>query len=293
MQDYGCSLEAIERNYGSVAEYQRVMYEEMEFDCEQGCYVPRKQYEPSEEELAREAKEQRLQNRKVEALCGTPSNWAINLKKELDRLAPAKEDYDSQTNDYYFACRQFSSKRTHLVVDGIKKEYGIILSKEVSPYNLPEGEFGVQIEDRNDSPVAHYSARGLTYEQFKTVFRDLRYLDKNPTMFFGRKGEHNTLILSNSSLGSLRYYDLWHYDLETVKAMDIEAIAINKAVYEANIDKVRLYDGQCIKSFFKRCAHYHYIGQISDDDDNEYCYCDIGSICSYDEMVANKKVVAA
>ena len=293
MRDYGCSLESIERNYGSVAEYNRVMTEEMEYDPELGRYVPIQRHEPSEEELEKEAREQRIYNRKIEALSGTPSEWAISLKKELKEIEPHREDYDPQTNDYYYACRGFSSHRTYAVLKGIKKAYGIILSKDVSPYRLNEGEFGVLIEDRNECPVVFYAARGLDYEQFKAVFRDLRYLDKNPTMFFGRKGEHKTLILSNSSLGSLRYHDLYYYGLDTKEAMNKEALAVNKALYEASIDKVRLYDGGCKRNMFKTCEHYHYIGQISPEDPNEYCYCEIGSTCSYEEMVAKRKKVAA
>lgn len=286
------SLTAIERNYGSVAEYNRIMSEEMEYDPETGTYIPRKYEEPTEEELEREAKEQRINNRKIEALSGTPSAWAISLKKELDELAPKEEDYASNKNDYYYAYRGYSSHRTYEIVKGIKEEYGIDLSKDVSPYRLDKGEFGIEIEDRNQCPVVHYAARNLSYEQFKAIFRDLRFLDKSPTMFFGREGEYRTLILSNSSLGSLRYYDLWHYGLETIEAMDKEAITINRALYEANVDKVRLYDGECNKNMFKRCEHYRYIGQISADDSNEYCYCEIGSTCTYEEMAARKKVVA-
>lgn len=289
MRDYGYSLESIERNYGSVAEYNRVMEEEYEYD-EEGNLVPRKYEEPSEEELKQQAKEQRFYNRKLKVLSGKPSDFAISLKKELDELAPKKEDYSG--NDYYYACRDFSSHCTYEVIKGIKETYGVELSTEVSPYRLPKGEFAVCIEDRNASPVKHFSARGLSYEQFKAVFRDLRYLGENPTMFFGREGEYHTLILSNSSLGSLRYCDLLHYGLETREAMDAEAIAINKAEYDANKAFVTIYDGKCEKGFFHKCKYHHYIGQISADDMTEYSYCEIGHFCSYDESPMVKGGVA-
>lgn len=280
MRDYGYSLESIERNYGSVAEYNRVMEEEYEYD-EEGNLVPRQYEEPSEEELMQQAKEQRIYNRKLEVLSGKPSDFAVALKKEFDDNAPKKEDYSS--NDYYYACRKYSSYRTKTVVKKIKEVYGIDLSSDVSPYRLPKGEFAVCIEDRIECPVKHYAARELTYEQFKAVFRDLRYLGENPTMFFGREGEGKTLILSNSSLGSLRYCDFLHYGLETREAMDAEALAINKAEFEANKAFAVVYDGKCKKDFFHECKFHHYIGQISADDMTEYSYCEIGHFCSYDE----------
>jgi hypothetical protein len=273
-----------ERIYGSVAEYNRVMREEMEYDPELGTYVPRKEEEPSEEELAASAKESRLYNRKLKALDGIPSEFAIRLKKEFEEMAPKKEEYADQ-NAYYYACRDFSSNRTLTVVREFEHEYGAVLSRDISPYNLPEGEFAISIEHHDHGSIYHYSVRNLSYEDFKTLFRDLEYLGESPTMFYGRKGERNTLILSNSSLGDLRYNDLSWQGLEDRKAMDAEAVAINRALYEANRDKARPYDGKCIKSFFKKCEAFHYIGQIDENSDEEYCYCQDGCTCSYEEKM--------
>ena len=282
MYDYE-TLESVERNFGSVAEYNRVMEEEYEWDPEVGTYVKRQYIEPTEEELAKEAKEHRIHERKIEVLSGTPSDFAVKLKKELDAIAPKRESYPSGSNEYYYDCRKYSSESTLRIVDEVNAHYGIDLSRDVSPYRLSEGEFAVSIEYHDYGRIYHYSVRDLTYGQFKAIFRDLKYLGKNPTMFLGREGEYNTLILSNSSLGSLRYYDFVHYGYETYADMDAEALAVNKAEYEAHKDKVRLYDRKCNPSLFKHCAYHHYIGQISEDDTTEYAYCEKGLTCTYDE----------
>lgn len=279
MFDYGMTLEAVERNYGSVAEYNRVMAEEYEYD-EFGNLVPREYEEPTEEELEAEAKEHRLYERKLKVLSGTPSEFAVALKKELDAFAPEKGEYPSNSNDYYYACREYSSKATLRIVDEINAHYGIELGRDVNPYRLPEGEFAISIDYHDFGRIYHYSVRGLSYEQFKAIFRDLHYLGKSPTMFLGRKGETNTLILSNSSLGSLRHADLVHYGFETYADMDAEVLAVNKAEYEAHKDKARLYNRVCTENYFHPCQFHHYIGQIEKDDDKEYVYCDINSNCS-------------
>lgn len=276
-------LEQIESNFGSVPEYNRVMAEEMEFDPYLGCYVERKYEEPSEEELKAQAKEDRIHNRKIEVLGGKPTDFAISLKKELDKTRPNRTDFVENTNDYYCACRKYSSKTTLYIIEQISGQYNVEFSTEVNPYNLPKDEWAIEIEHQDCGYVKHYAIRGLTYHEFKIIFTDLRYLGKNPVMFYGREGEHNTLILSNSSLGSIRYYYMPHYGLESRDDMDAEAIAINKAVYEANIEKARLYDGRCVRGIFNRCENFHYIGQIDKDDSNEYCYCDTNRSCSYEE----------
>lgn len=272
-------LARIEANYGCVAEYNRVMEEEYEYD-EYGRLVPREYEEPSDEELERQARDSRIYERKLQVLSGVPSEFAVNLKKELNKLAPVRED--SNQNDYYYAQREYASTSTLRIIDEVEKYYGLKLSKETSPYRLPEGELAISIENVEFCQIFHYSVRGLSYEQFKALFTDLDYLRTYPTMFYGRKGDGNTLILSNSSLGALRYHDLVYYGFETREGMDEEAFAVNKAEYEAHKDNVRLYDGKCINGIFHVCDHYHYIGQISADDENEYYYCEKGKTCSYE-----------
>ena len=278
MFDYGMTLEAVERNYGSVAEYNRVMAEEYEYD-EFGNLVPRKYEEPTEEELAEEAKKHRIYERKLKVLSGTPSDFAVRLKKEIDELSPKKEDYPSNSNKYYYACREYSRAAGQKIIEEVNAHYSIELSKDVSPYRLPAGKFAISIEHEEYGRIYHYSVRTDSYETFKDIFRDLEYLDERPTMFFGRE-KSDTLILSNSSLGNLRYCDFVNYGLETYEEMDAEVIAFNKAEYEANKGNSRLYNRVCTENYFHPCQFHHYIGQIEKDDDKEYVYCDINSNCS-------------
>ena len=75
-------LSRIERVYGSVAEYNRVRYEE---DADT--------YEPSREEQIKASNDHAVYVAKIKCLDGVPSDFAKSLKSEWDAKAPKDEDF--------------------------------------------------------------------------------------------------------------------------------------------------------------------------------------------------------
>lgn len=215
-------LSRIERNYGCVAEYIRCQSEKEQVYAE-----------PTDEELDVEARKQEVLEKKLRVLSGEPSEWAKQLKERLSTSAPKKESFDD-SNKYVYACHDYSTFSTKTIIEEINKQYPINLSRD-SETLLPLS-FQVSIELHDCGRIYHYKTSNLNYEMFKDVFRDLHYLNERPTVYyknnvpyekFGDTYDGHTLILSNCSLGSLRYFDFKRWGIETEESLSKELAVLN------------------------------------------------------------------
>lgn len=178
-------LARIERNFGCVAEYNRQMEE-------------RNMYEPTETEKKRYYKMIEEADKNIKRLNGEPTEYAKELKVELDR----KLEEIGDDNEHFYERRDLYSK--------MEKEY----MEKICRYHKKDFEYGdfygehtpctfsVKIEYTDFCNIKSLAVTDLNFEEFCNIFRDLEYLDFYPTAMYEDK-----TALSNLSLGRLLYYD--------------------------------------------------------------------------------------
>lgn len=196
-------LSRIERVYGSVAEYNRVMYEEDQIH-----------YELSEEEVKKADNDLAIYNSKIRYLNGTPSEFVIKLRREWEKLMPQEKDFKT-SSEFIHAGYDYSKNKVINCTDAISKYYDVKFSENAASfYNPGVNKFGIKVEYIDFGEYKYKFIGGLDYEMFKNVFRDLHYLDLYPTMILEYE-PGKTEILSNCSLGYLRISDLKRFGFET------------------------------------------------------------------------------
>lgn len=218
-------LSRIESVYGSVAEYNRVMYEEEQI-----------YYERSEEEVKKAENDLAIYNAKIRYLNGTPSEFAIKLSREWERLEPQEKDYNT-SSEYINAGYEYSRDKAINCTEAISKYYDVEYSDNAASFRNPGvNKFGIEIEYIDRGEFKHIFIGGLDYEMFKNVFRDLYYLDLSPTMSLEYE-LGKTDFLSNCSLGNLRISDLRRLGFETIDS-------INKELKTLGFDETKILNEQ-------------------------------------------------
>lgn len=204
-------LSRIESIYGSVAEYNRVMYEE-----------EREAYEPSEEEIERRLKEQELYAKKKKILNGEPSDFAKKLFDEWKKLEPMDEAFPNY-NERVRAGWEYSRKKTLDCMEKIGEYYKIPFSADNNFFRIEPNTFAICIDyvDKFGS-ILRKSVVGLDYDTFKKMFRDLDYLRLRPTMSYQPSDGKESIILTNIDLGTLRIYDLKLLGVETEESIEAD-----------------------------------------------------------------------
>ena len=201
-------LSRIESIYGSVAEYNRVKWEE------------ENTYEPTEEELEEDRISMEVYYAKIEKLNGEPSQFATDLIAEWNAKAPKEEDF-ADTNQYIYAGYDYAHDETLDMVSRTCKHYGLTADEAWNTFYQPEdGKFAISVEYHEHGRILSKNIGNLDLETFKTVFRDLHEMGLYPTMNYRKNGKNN--IVSNSSLGSIRYGYLTRWDVETEQAQNGE-----------------------------------------------------------------------
>ena len=129
-------LDRIERVYGSVAEYNRVMSEEYEYD-EFGNLVPREYTEPSEEEIQENQKILDDYRKFIDFLSGDASACAKKVSLDMSKTEPVKSTY-ANYNDYVYACHDWGYKRRIDIMQAMSTEYDVYFEEDVDIFELPK-----------------------------------------------------------------------------------------------------------------------------------------------------------
>ena len=131
-------LASIERNFGCIAEYNRVMVEEYEYD-ETGRLVPRKEYEPTEEEEFKWCLDIHLYKLKKKLLTGERSEFVLNLRKEWKEKEP--EDHSSYKHSEWY------KEMTLDIINKLCEHYGVKATEEYNDfYRVPYKKFAISVE---------------------------------------------------------------------------------------------------------------------------------------------------
>ncbi len=201
-------LSRIERIYGSVAEYNRVMYEESQ-----------EYYEPTKEEQIKSETDMTVYHEKIKRLDGIPSKFSQDLAKEWKAKEP-KESGSWTMSDVY-AWQDYGRAKKLDICSKLCEHYGVELGGNF--YRIEPNTFAIDVEynDSNSGQIKNQAITGMNYEQFKNVFRDLYFAKCSPTMnYCDAKGENH--ILSNCSLGNLRISDFRRWGLETYESLNTD-----------------------------------------------------------------------
>lgn len=222
-------LSRIEETYGSVAEYNRVMFEE------EGAYR-----EPDYDEKIERDNMMAVYNAKIEYLDGIPSDFIVTLKTEWDEKAPKWNKYPDR-NSYISAGYVYSHDKTLDIIDKVCKEYSVSADDEWATFYRPGvSMFGISVEYYDYGRVYHKHIGNLNYETFKNIFRDLHYAGLAPTMSY-EKVPNKPLIVSNCSLGNLRISYLKSYGIETDDSLNAELESLGfdeEKIIEENIYRI-------------------------------------------------------
>ena len=238
-------LARVEANWGSVAEYNRVMSEEMEYNPLTGRYEWAKPQEPTEEEEYREERDYYIHNAKKSALNGKPSEFAVELNNSWDRKEPQRPDVDLSSREYnkwFYDVRDWAHDKRLDIFSKLCKYYGVECTDNGKDfYRKTEeyvGKFAIEVEYVEHGNILGKYIVCLDYEMFKNLFRDLWFCGCNPTMRYCSSIEHSK-ILSNSSLGGLIMYDLKWLGVETEESINatLKEYGFNEDAVVAEFDK--------------------------------------------------------
>lgn len=196
-------LERIEAAYGSVAEYNRVMSEEYEYD-DYGNLVPREEYEPTEEELQKMHEEHVDFQNMLKYLNGDIDEDSQKLYTEIYSHEPKREDFDDY-NEYVRAGYKFGDDKYYKVVEFVEAKYGVKFDVHNNVYRMGIDKFGIEISWSDCGRVYHPALVNMDYDLFSRIFRDLHYFRMSPTFFYQRLDGKGDLYASNVSLGDIRY----------------------------------------------------------------------------------------
>ena len=132
---YEDELARVERIYGSVAEYNRCMYEEENY------------YEPTEEEIAESERRMAAYHAKIKELSGTES--------EFIRKLVADSEYDVVD-----------------IVARVAEHYGVEVDEKWETfYRVPDGKFGISVEYREHCYIKYKFIGNLDLEKFKEIYK--------------------------------------------------------------------------------------------------------------------------
>ncbi len=207
-------LSSIERVYGSVAEYNRVMSEDDSYS------------ELTLEEEIDLNNELAIYGAKIKLLNGNPSSFIVDLKKLLEKKQPKEIDF-SNKNEYITAGYEFYRYKCIEVMDKISEYYGVKINEEGKTfYNPGENRFGISVSYSSRYSIAeHKFIVDLDYELFKNIFRDLDYIGLSPTMsyeFPKEKKAIKPLIMSNTDLGTIRSHYMVLAGIESNDSINAE-----------------------------------------------------------------------
>ena len=244
-------LARVEANWGSVAEYNRVMSEEMEYNPLTGRYEWIKPQEPTEEEEYKEERDYYIYNAKKSALNGTPSEFAVELNNSWDRKEPHEPDIKSaEYNKWFYDVRDWAHDKTLDIVSKLCEYYGVECSDDsehfYSKTEADVGKFAIEVEYIEFGRILGKFMCGLNYETFKNLFRDLCECGCNPTMRYCSSVNY-AKILCNMTLGGLIMHDLKWLGVETEESINatLEECGFNEAAVVAEFDKRWGRDGLC------------------------------------------------
>lgn len=176
-------LNRIESIYGSVAEYNRCMWEE------------ENEYEPTDEEIAENERQMKAYYAEIERLNGESSEFIKALIEEWRATEPQYEEWDSAA---YYRTSNWSKERTLDIVAKVGEHYGVKVDEKWETfYEVPEGKYAISVEYHDGCRIYHKHIGNLDLPTFKKVFRDLHEAGLRPTM------SHNGNYISNVSLGHL------------------------------------------------------------------------------------------
>lgn len=237
-------LDKIEANWGCLAEYNRVMAEEMEYDPMTGRYEwAAEPQEPTEEEQYREERDYYIYKAKKNALNGKPSELAVELNNSWDEKKPHEPDRKSaEYNKWFYDVRDWAHDKTLDIVSKLCEYYGVECSDDswnfYSKTEADVGEFAIEVEYSEFSSIHGKYMCGLDYETFKNLFRDLRNCGCDPTMRYCSSVCY-AKILCNISLGELIMHDLKSLGVETEESINatLEECGFNEAAVVAEFDK--------------------------------------------------------
>ena len=212
-------LSRIESIYGSVAEYNRVKYEEAESD-----------YEPFDREIADREVDHCVYSEKIRILEGEPSDIAVKLGSEWDSKKPDLQGDWSMTHVY--AWRDYGRNKLFDIMDKLCRYYCVDRNDSMSLYRTDPGTFAIGCEYGEDSNIKELVVSGLNYDDFKDIFRDLYSLGCNPSVNYCNEAGINHVI-SNTSLGSLRMNDFRYCGLESDESLkaDLDAAGFDENVF--------------------------------------------------------------
>lgn len=214
-------LDRIEATYGSVAEYNRVMEEEYEYD-DFGNMVPRKHWEPSEEEIERQQRELEEYNNLLDWLCGETDKDTEEFYQSLKEQEPKREDFgENGYNNYCNASYAYHEVKRDKVMEFIKNKYGLTFNEKVSQFHPEPGTFIISIDVTRSCHILHYSIRDLDYDTFARIFNDLYSLRVSPFFSVQCKDMEDDMMASHVSLGEIRRnYIAGHDGFPTIKELE-------------------------------------------------------------------------
>ncbi len=185
-------LTRIESIYGSVAEYNRVRFEENQ--------------EPislSATEKLNNACKMAIYEEKIRLLSGTPSDFAKDLVAEWAKLEPKESDFSCR-NEYIRHLHDHAAKREEYIAKKICEYHHVNCDTAWATFYRPGlNQFAISVQYDSPANVVTLSIGPMSYEQFKPVFCDLHFARLSPTMCYENKEEY-PFFVSNSSLGSIR-----------------------------------------------------------------------------------------
>ena len=239
-------LDRIEANWGCLAEYNRVMAEEMEYDPMIGRYEwAAEPQEPTGEEEYKRERDYHIYKSKINSLNGKPSEFAVELENSWDRKKPQRPtgdlsiwEYNQWVNDGY----EWAHDKVLDITRKLCEHYGVICSADIKDFYRDTeeyvGKFAIEVEYVEFGRILGKYMCGLDYETFKNLFRDLRNCGCNPTMRYCSSINHSK-ILCNISLGELIMHDLKWLGVETEESINatLEERGFNEAAVVAEFDK--------------------------------------------------------
>lgn len=212
-------LARIESIYGSVAEYNRCMEEEMQ-----------EEYTPTLEEYEEQHIDLEVYHKKIEYLSGAPSDFVVKLKADWDERAPKEDQYPKGSNQFIYDSHDFYTEMVKDIMHKLCEHYNVTPDDKGDTFYNPEvGKLAISVDYSDSVYIKHLNVGNLDYETFKDIFRDMYYAHLYPSMSLGLENR-NHLILSNCSLGNLRIYDFKMAGLETEESL-------NKDLMESGFDE--------------------------------------------------------
>ena len=145
-------LSRIESIYGSVAEYNRVRFEEN-----------RETVELTSEEKLDGACKMAVYNEKLRLLSGEPSNFIKELVQEWNDRVPKESDFANR-NEFIYAGYAYSTNKTKDIVGKICGYYHVKCDEEWATFYRPGlGQFAISVEYKESSQIYSFHIGGFLH----------------------------------------------------------------------------------------------------------------------------------